>query len=83
MTVARLLQDELLFTTLRKEEPDFLALTQMNRQRAMKSGPQYHADFIKRAAKHSDIMFPKWPQRDSLAVGLVCVEPDASIHRHH
>ena len=74
MTVARLLQDELLFTTLRKEEPDFWRLTQMNRQRAMKSGPQYHADFIKRAAKHSDIMFPKWPQRDSLAVGLVCVE---------
>lgn len=74
MTVARLLQDELLFMNLRKQEPDFWRLTQMNRQKALKSGPQYHADFIKRAAKHSDIMFPKWPQRDSLSVGIVCVE---------
>lgn len=70
--VARLLEDEVKFRWLKEEEPSLWR--QINRTMDRHRSYETKAKFIKSTAKYHEIEFDGWPKKESVSVGMICIE---------
>ena len=70
--IARLLEDEIKFSYIKENEPALWNHIHRNidRHRSYET----KAKFIKTTARFNDIPFEGWPKKESVSVGMVCIE---------
>lgn len=72
LTLARTLEDELKFRTIKKDNPALWQ--QINRVLDKYKSDKTKSKFINNTANYHELVLPQWDRKDSASVGLTCIE---------
>ena len=72
LTLARTLEDELKFRTIKDDNPALWQ--QINRVLDRYKSDKTKSKFINNTAKYHELVLPQWDRKDSASVGLTCIE---------